>query len=159
MDESKVFPTVVNNPVGLMKMLETAVGPNNLRYLNQDISADWFKLREGVRTVNLELAEVFRKETKGDAAERLWRWGYNLEDIGELAQFLTDNSEEVKQYTQVVAIGQASRWTQEDGRIFVPCIRAKDTRRFFDLDVFHSPFDFRDQFGVNDRVLVSRRVE
>lgn len=143
------FPTIIDNTLGLAILIQKAVGMNNLRNINQNITSENFKIGDGVRKVNLELAPFLDDETGEQAAKRLVSEGYVLEGIGELAQFLADNPK-MKKYTWVVALSEASRWAEPSGRVLVPYACVDGADRGFHLFWF----DYR--FSSRDRVLVSR---
>ena len=148
--ENIFFPTTIDNTVGLMNLIHKAVGPNNFRNIHPEINPERFKIGNGARKVNLELAPFLNDENGKQAANRLMTDGYNLEGIGELAQFMADNQGEVGRYVLVIALSEASRWTASDGDVFVPYAFVIGANRYFSL------CGFRDQFGSNPRVLVSR---
>lgn len=157
MDKSGIFPTIVGHSIGLVEFIKTAFDPTNFTNIDQYIDSGKFNLVNDFRKVNLELAVGFEGETKKQAATRLVTEGCMLENTGELVQFLINNPSEVAKYSYVVALGEMSRWERPDGRIFVPSVKMSGINRYFYLEVFQTPFDFRDLFvGSNCRVLVSR---
>ena len=155
-NEPRIFPTIVNNPVGLMELIRAIADPTSFVNIDKYLTPERFNFESGVRKVNLELAVAFEWEMKTQAARRLISEGYTLENTGELVQFLLDNPSEVAKYSYIVALGELSRWIHPDGRIFVPAVNMSGINRFFYLEVFQTLFDFRDKFiDSNCRVLVS----
>lgn len=148
--EKNFFPTLVDYTVGLTQLIQNAIGADDLKNINKDITPERFVLREGVRNVDLALISFLDGETGEQAAQRLVADGYTLEGIGELAQFTADYPNEVQKYAWVVVLNKESRWTNSHGSILVPCICVEDSSRHLALD------DFRDDFYSNNRILVSR---
>ena len=146
--EDVFFPTTIDNTVGLMNLIHKAVYLNN--NISKDITPERFKIGNGARKVNLELAPFFNYETGEQAAKRLVTDGYNLEGIGELAQFTADNPGEVEKCVWVVALSKASRWMDSNGVVLVPFAYVRGADRSFGL------YYFRHWFRSRNRVLVSR---
>lgn len=136
--------------IGLMPLIERAVGERNLGNINRDITRERFKLTgTGVRTVNLRVEPFLNGETGEDCAKRLVSAGHTLENIGELAGFLAEHPEEVEKCSWVLAIGENSRWSRPGEYVLVPCACVGGTDRRFDLGYF------RGEFGSGCGVLVS----
>ena len=74
--ESVFFPTTVDNSIGLINLLYKAVGPNNLRNIDKDITPERFKIGNGVRKVNLELAisnlKALGSDVLADVVKVVW---------------------------------------------------------------------------------------
>lgn len=151
----QVFPTAVNNPLGLMRMLEEGLGKENYpRNISPHITPERFQLTSpDVREVNLELAPFLAGETAEAAVRRLAPKGYNFENTGELAAFLADKPEEVAKYAAVVTLGDLSRWVtkKQFGQVFVPYVQVNGAYRCCRLYPFNTRF-----YSAKDRILVSR---
>lgn len=147
-----VLATVVNYAIGLTKMIQTAVGPDNLRNINSSITPERFKMTgEGVRNARFEVQRFRDGETGKECAKRLVLEGFVLENTAELAAFLEQHPEEVEKYSWVLALGEASRWAGSGGGVRVPSARVSGASRSFRLDWF------RDQFATDGGVLVSSK--
>lgn len=142
--------TVVNYATGLTQMIRNAVGPDNLRNINSNITPERFKMTgEGVRNARFEVQRFRDGETPEGCAKRLVTEGFTLENTAELAAFLEQHPEEVEKFAWVFALGEASRWADSGGSVGVPCADVRGAHRHFGLRWFH------DRYGSRNGVLVS----
>jgi hypothetical protein len=86
------FPTNYDQDISLKKLIERAVGPNNVLNINSDITPERFPLKgNGVRTVNARVEPYLDGETSEQAAKRLVAAGHLLGNTADLAGFLHDH--------------------------------------------------------------------
>ncbi|MBU1146656.1 hypothetical protein KKD80_03875 [Patescibacteria group bacterium] len=148
--EMTVGGVTYDQSIGLAKIIERAVGRENLGNVNRDITQERFPLKgTGVRKVLCRVEAYLDGETSEEAAKRLLEAGHTLGNTGDLAGFLHDHPEEVAKWNWVDAISEDSRWTDPDGSVLVPyaCVGGA-YRYFFRLN------DFRLQHNSSDGVLV-----
>lgn len=135
--------------VGLAKIIERAVGRENLGNISPDITQERFLLKgTGVRKVLCRVEAYLDGEMGEQAAKRLLAAGHVLASTGDLAGFLHDHPEEVAEWGWVDAISEDSRWTCPVGPVLVPCAHVGGADRYFRLR------DFRNQHGSHGGVLV-----
>lgn len=132
------FCTVVDNRLGLMTLIEGAVGESNLQNINRDITPERFPLTGiGIWTVNMWVEPFLDRESGEDCAKRLVSAGRTLENTGELAAFLKQHPGEVEKWSFVLAIGENSRFAMfSDSSKLVPCASARGVERGFGLQYF-----------------------
>ena len=134
---------------GLMPLIKSAVGPNNERYINTDITQKRFPLMgTGVRTVKCRVEACLDGESSEKAATRLVAAGHILGNTGDLAGYLRAYPEEVEKWVWVLAISEDSRWSRPGGYVVVPYANVNGSNRNFDL------YDFRDQLNSRNGILV-----
>ena len=142
--------TTYDQSLGLMPLIERAVGSANLGNINRDITQELFPLAgTGIRTVNLRVEPFLLNETGEQAAKRLTAAGHTLADTGDLAGFLHDHPKEVEKRGLIFAISENSRWAHLDGYVLVPYAHVSGASRCFYL------FSFRGRLGPHSGVLVA----
>ncbi len=131
------LPVTYDQSMGIRKLAEKAVGPNNLGNINSDITPERFPLKgTGARKVKARVVPYLDGETSEEIAVRLA--GCAFGNTGDLAGFLHDHPEEVEKWGWVLAISEDSRWSFPDGGyVYVPRVRVDGARRGFYL------YDFR----------------
>lgn len=136
--------------VGLVPLIERALGERNVGKFNTDITQDRFSLKgNGVRSIKCRVEPYLNGETSEQAAQRLTDAGYTLGNTGDLAGYLHDHPEEVAKWPGwVLAISEDSRWAVPDGVVLVPVACVDGARRVFRL------FGFRGQLASFCGVLV-----
>lgn len=142
---------VYDQSLGLMKLIELAVGPDNIDNIDREITAERFKLRgTSVRKIWCLVEVCLRGETIGEAAVRLMTTGHTLGYTGDLTGYLRDHHEEVmaKWPGGVLAISEDSQWMDSGSRIFMPRCSVHGTCRDFRLS------DSRDRVNSRYGVLV-----
>ena len=129
--------------VGLVPLIERAVGRANLNNINRDITQKRFPLKgTSVRSVKCRVEAYLDGETSEQAAKRLTDAGHVLASTGDLAGYLHDYPEEVAKWSGwVLAISEDSRWSFPDGFVVVPYAYVLGAYRLFDLDDFRNQFD------------------
>lgn len=135
------FPTTYDQDLGLMKLVELALGQYNERNKGVGITPQRFPLAgTGVRTVNLRVEPYITGETDERAAARLVSSGHILANTGDLAGFARAHPKEVGRWVGgVLAISKDSRWVTLDdyGHIYVPIfIVDRWGSRHFNLEDF-----------------------
>lgn len=143
-------PISYDQSVGLVSLIERAVGKRNLCNINRDIIPERFKLAgTGVRSVKCRVEAYLDDETSEQAAKRLTDAGHILGNTSDLAVFLHDHPAEVEKWNGwVIAISEESRWTSPVGYVLVPYASVNGACRYFRLR------DFRSQLIFNYGVLV-----
>lgn len=131
--------------IGLVPLIERAVGERNLCNINRDITQDRFPLKgTGVRKVLCRVEPYINGETSERAAKRLKAAGHILGNTGDLAGYLHDHPEEVEKWSGwVLAISEDSRWAYSDGYVYAPYAYVSGACRRFYLDYFHNQLDSR----------------
>ena len=141
------FPVSYDQSLGLVSLIQRAVGERNLRNIDRDITPQRFKLAgTGVRTVNLRVEPSLDGETPEQAAIRLRKVGHTLRNTGDLAGFLHDHPDEVEKWAWVLAISEDSRWSRSGGNVCVPCAFVGGACRLFHLHGLRGQLDSR--YGV-----------
>lgn len=144
------FPISYDQDIGLVPLIERAVGPNNLGNINRDITPARFKLAgTGVRSVTCRVEPYRNGETSEEIYDRLKGTVPGFGNTGDLAEFLHAHPEEVEKWPGwVLAISEDSRWADSDGRVLVPGACVGGARRGFGL------FGFRGRLGSGYGILV-----
>ncbi len=107
--------------LGLVPLIERAVGERNLDSIRRDITPERFKLAgTGVRSMKARVEAYLKGETREQAAKRLTDAGHILGNTGDLAGFLHDHPDEMEKWGWVDVISEESRWTSPDGCVLVP---------------------------------------
>ena len=128
------FPTSYDQSNGLRKLIELAVGEQNIRNINNNITQERFPLAgTGVRKLNLRVEPYLHGETSELAALRLMVAGHVPANTGDLAGFLREHPTEVEKWNWVSAISADSWWTDSDGYVYVPCANVDGAYRNFYL--------------------------
>jgi len=128
------FKVSYDQSIGLRKLVELAVGEQNVGNINSDITQERFSLaRTGARKLNVRVEPYLNGETSEHAAIRLTAAGHVLANIWDLASFLREHLTEAEKWYWVVAISEDSRWTDSDGDVFVPCVYVARSYRSFGL--------------------------
>ena len=142
------LPVTYDQSMGIRKLAEKAVGPNNLGNINSDITPERFPLKgTGARKVKARVVPYLDGETSEEIAVRLA--GCAFGNTGDLAGFLHDHPEEVEKWGWVLAISEDSRWAHpDDGFVYVPRVVVSGAGRGFGLG------GFRRQLGSDYGVLV-----
>ncbi|MDP3244487.1 MAG: hypothetical protein Q8M83_02390 [bacterium] len=142
-----IFPTTYDQSLGLRKLIEMAVGPDNINNINPDITQKRFPLKgTDVRSVKLRVEPFLNGETSEQIVKRLAGTVPGFGNTGDLAGFLHDHPEEVEKWGWVVALSEDSRWTNPDGLVCVPYASVHGVRRYFYLVYFR--YRFHSGFGV-----------
>mgnify|MGYP001568071573 CR=1 FL=1 len=135
------LPTTYDQSIGLVPLIQRAVGSANLGNINAALTQERFPLTgTGVRTVNLRVERFIANETGENVAKRLTVAGRILANTGDLAGFLHDHPKEVEKYDWVVALSKDSRWMCSDGGVTVPYADVRGAGRGFGLGSFRNPF-------------------
>jgi hypothetical protein len=129
---SRIFPTIVDNTLGLKDLARKAVGEGNYYNICSTIPFESFKHRKGNSLLMYPLlASCMDWETAQKAADRLVNKGYILGNIAEIAQFTRCYPEEVGTRSGVFALDKNSRWVSSDKDICVSYTSIKGVKRCF----------------------------
>lgn len=143
------FMITYDQSLGLMDLIRRAVGPDNDRNINGDITQERFPLKgTDIRTVWARVERFIGEETCEQVSERLIDTGHTLANTGDLAYFFGHYPWAVEKWNWVVAPSEDSRWVHSDGHIWAPCARACGVERYFSLG------DIRKDFHVGSGILV-----
>lgn len=151
---SRIFSVTFNQDLGLMKLIESALGEGNYSNCSPHVTAEHFRLAgTGIRTINVEPVAFLDGETGEEAVKRLAKKGDYSENSGELAAFLENHPDEVVKYNCVAVLGELSQWVtrKEYGHVFTPYVKVEGAYRCFRLNLFRTKF-----YSVKDRILVAR---
>lgn len=135
--------TTYDQSVGLIALIARAVGPDNLDNIKPDITKHLKIAGTGIRTVDLRVAPYLDNETGEQIAERLTAAGHILANVGDLAGFLHDHPDQVKQWSWVYAISEDSRWTYSGGCVYAPAARVDGACRHFNHEWLRTPLNSR----------------
>jgi broad specificity phosphatase PhoE len=127
--------------LGLMNLIQRALGPDNIGNYTSDITPERFPLKgTDVRTVQARVEPFLDGETGEQAAKRLVAAGHTLANTGDLAGYLASYPKEVEKWKWVFALSEDSRWAFPYGGVGVPCAFVRGAFRDFRLDYFRRGF-------------------
>jgi hypothetical protein len=133
-DKKAGLEIVYDQSIGLEALINRAVGESCLKYRDDNITQERFRLRgTGVRSVRCLVKAYLNSETGEQAARRLTAAGYTLANTGDLAVFFYHHTDEMKKWYSVEAISEDSRCPDGSGTIYVPCARVYAECREFNL--------------------------
>ncbi len=150
---AKMWRQISYDPtVGIVRLIERAVGPACLGNISVNITEERFPLKgTRVRSVKCRIEAGLDHETRENAAKRLTDAGHVLASIGDLAGFLHDHPDEMAKFGGwVLALSEDSRYTKESvGFVYVPC-----AANVGGADRYFSMCDFNDELTSLWGVLV-----
>jgi len=141
------FKINYNQSLGLKKLIELAVGKQNLGKINDDITQERFPLAGiGIRKLSLRVEPCLDDETVKEVRMRLLSAGHIPANTGDLASFFRSHPTEVGEWAEVLVVGEDSQWENADNRVCVPGVFVFKGGRYFGLCHLYSRVDQR--YGV-----------
>lgn len=108
------FLVTYNQSLGLRRLIELAVGQENLGNINRFITPERFKLAgNGLRIVNLRIEPILKDESCDCAAQRLIDAEHTLATVGDLAGLMMTHPRAMTKWEWVFAVDDDSRWVDD----------------------------------------------
>ena len=132
------FPISYDQDLGLMSLIRSAVGPDNLSNICPAIHIANFKLAgRGICSVKCRVEANLYGESSEQAMQRLAGHGPAFGNAGDLAGFQHDHPDEMRRWLGGVrAIGTGSQWKVTADCILGPHAYVNSSNRLFDLGGF-----------------------